>query len=317
MKETIGKNSDMISRYERARVFEQEALTKNMALNATIFPKWIEGHDCFVYERETMTGKDYRLVDADDGTEKEAFNHLALSQALSEASGKDVEANNLPIDNVSLSITKNQINFEAFNKSWSYSLISQSCEKLSNHPPHWLLSPDRKKAAFTRDYNLWLKDLETGAEYALTRDGEVHNAYASLPEKNDLVSEFSPPVTYFQAPQMLWSPDSKQLFTMQTDERHVLTFPVTEYVPQGQDIRPRSWQPHYPLPGDENTVSFRMLVINIEARIAVEAKYPKVLDTGVIPGPFMRKRTWWSKDSKTVYFVDMSRYEKEARIVAF
>ena len=308
--------SDILSRYERARIFEQEALTKTMALNATIFPKWIDGYDCFIYARETKTGKEYRLVDADERTEIEAFDHMAFSRALSKASGKKVDVSFLSVNNLRLSFKKNLIKFEAYGMSWCFCLISQRCKKISKNPPHWLLSPDGKKAVYTRDYNLWLKDLDSGEEYALTKDGERHNAYASLPEKVDLVSEFSPPVAYFQSPQMLWSPDSKQLFTMQTDERQVLSLPVTEYVTQGQDIRPRSWQPHYALPGDESIVGFRMIVIDVEAKLVVDTKYPMVLDTGVMPGLFMRKRSWWSKDCKTVYFVDMSRYEKEARIVA-
>ena len=317
LNENITDIDRLKGRYERARVLEQESLTKTMALNSSLYPKWITGSDSFIYERETRFGKEYRLVDALAATDCPAFNHLALAQALIELSGQQIDGNDLPISEVSVSLSPVGIEFDAFEKRWRFHSDQGICEELSVNPPDWLISPDGQKAVFSRDYNLWIKDLGNNEEYALTTDGEYHNAYGAIPERADLVSEFAPPVPYSQLPQALWSPDSKKLFTMQIDERQVTPIPVTAYVPSDGSVRPQFWQPRYALPGDKHIVEYRMLVLDIESRNTINPNYPKVLDTGVIPGPFLRKRTWWSSNSKVAYFVDMSRYEKQAQVVAF
>ena len=315
MKKRESKTDQLNYRYERARLFEQEALSKTLALNSSLYPKWIEGTDCFVYERETKTGKEYRLIDALATTDNIAFDHIALAHTLSQASGEKANAESLPICQVNVCPSRTKIEFEAFNKHWCFHSRKGVCEEILVHPSHWLISPDGKKAAFVRDYNLWVRDLICDTEQPLTYDGKHHYAYATIPERADLVSEFAS-LQQPQLPQALWSPDSKKLFTMQTDERQVTPIPVTAYVPSDGSVRPKSWQPRYALPGDKHIVEYRMLTLDIESGSAIEARYPRVLDVGVVPSPFLRKRVWWSSDSRTAYFVDMSRCEKQARVVA-
>lgn len=315
MTQLENKPDEVRSRYERARLLEQETLTKTMALNASLYPKWLEGNDCFVYERETKTGKEYRLIDVLTKTDNPAFDHTDLADALSQAAGEKADAENLPICQVNVYPSRARVEFDAFDKHWCFHSGKGDCEEVLVHPPHWLISPDGKKAAFVRDYNLWISDLVCDTEQALTHDGEHHYAYGTMPERADLVSEFAS-LRQPQLPQALWSPDSKKLFTMQTDERQVARIPVTSYVPCDGSVRPQSWQPRYALPGDKQIVEYRMLTLDIESGSAVGARHSRVLDVGVVPGPFLRKRVWWSGDSRTAYFVDMSRCEKQARVVA-
>ncbi|WP_255702651.1 DPP IV N-terminal domain-containing protein [Antarcticibacterium sp. 1MA-6-2] len=42
-----------------------------------------------------------------------------------------------------------------------------------------VVSPDGKNAVFIRDWNLWMKNLETGAETQLTTDGTENFGYAT------------------------------------------------------------------------------------------------------------------------------------------
>ena len=303
-------------RYDRAREFEQASLTNKMVLNASLYPKWIGKSDRFIYELETEGGKVYRVVDALVASENAAFNHQQLAEALSKVTGQYADEKNLPIAQVNIDPESACVDFDAFGKRWRFHPRDNICKELAVNPAHWVISPDGKKAVFIRKYNIWIQDLRNNEEYALTSDGECHYSYGLIPERADLVSGFAKPLPYPLTPQGIWSPDSKKFFTFQTDERRVLPLPINNYIPQGESIRPQSWQPRYALPGDQHIVEYRMLVLDIENRQSINVGYPKVLDTGVIPGPFMRNRAWWSSDSKIAYFVDMSRYEKQARVVA-
>ena len=64
--------------------------------------------------------------------------------------------------------------------------------------PDAITSPDGTKAAFIRDHNLWLRDLETGAETPLVSDGVEDYGYAT--NNAGWVKRDSPV--------LLWSPDS-------------------------------------------------------------------------------------------------------------
>ena len=63
-----------------------------------------------------------------------------------------------------------------------------------------VLSPDGKRAAFIKDYNLWVRDTATGKETQLTKDGVKDFGYATD----------NAGWTKSDRPVLLWSPDSKR-----------------------------------------------------------------------------------------------------------
>ncbi|NJX17509.1 DPP IV N-terminal domain-containing protein, partial [Tamlana crocina] len=72
-----------------------------------------------------------------------------------------------------------------------------------------VLSPDGNKVVYIKDWNLWLRNLETGEEKQLTTDGEENFGYATDNagwRKSD-------------RPIVLWSPDSKKVATYKQDQR--------------------------------------------------------------------------------------------------
>ena len=73
------------------------------------------------------------------------------------------------------------------------------------------MSPDGKKAIFICDWNLWIKDVATGAERQLTSDGVKDFGYATS----------NAGWTTSAAASLSWSPDSKKIATQQQDERQV------------------------------------------------------------------------------------------------
>jgi len=70
------------------------------------------------------------------------------------------------------------------------------------------LSPDKKKAAFIRAFNLWIRDMDTGKETQLTTDGVKDYGYAT---HNAGWIQSDDPI-------LVWSPDSKKIATFQQDQ---------------------------------------------------------------------------------------------------
>src|SRR5262245_46934317 len=72
-------------------------------------------------------------------------------------------------------------------------------------------SPDGKKSAYIKNFNLYVKDLATGKETQLTTDGVKDFGYATDNagwKKSDRAI-------------VVWSPDSTRIATFQQDERNV------------------------------------------------------------------------------------------------
>ena len=82
-----------------------------------------------------------------------------------------VDPFDLPFTFVTISAEKKgraiQVSFKALEKFWRFDIESSSLKEIAE-PPCLPLSPDGKKTAFVRDNNIWVKDLSSGEEQALT-----------------------------------------------------------------------------------------------------------------------------------------------------
>ena len=117
--------------------------------------------------------------------------------------------------------------------------------------------------------------------------------------------------------ELLWSPDSRKLFTVQTDDRQVRSLPSIDYVPQDGTVAPRAVECRYALPGDQHITQYRLLVIDVSTSKETVVQYPMLDDSFVCLGPFSGNRAWWCNTSDTAYFIDMSRGQKVVSVVAF
>ena len=316
------EDNPMLARYRRAEALEHAGFDESMVLNAQISPHWIGNSDCFWYRRSSRKSPEstaeivteYRLVDATTGTNTEAFDHDVLAKALAKAANQSVEALALPIDNLEFTQQHNSVSFDAFDRRWQFDGTIKPVEKSQTHPAHWLVSPDGTQAAFVKNHNLWVRDLASGEERTLTRDGQLHYAYASQPEGRNLVGGMFG-AEDLARPEALWSPDSRQLFTLQTDEREVRSLPSMLYVPQDGTVAPRVYERKYALPGDKHVVHYRMLVIDVATASETAVDYPSIADSLVWLCPFSGNLAWWSGDGRYAYFVEVTRGQKTARVV--
>ena len=104
-------------------------------------------------------------------------------------------------------------------------------------------SPDGTRIAFVRGFNLYLMDLSSGREQALTQDGKENEIVNGAPDW--LYWEeiwHRNPTGYW------WSPDGKSIAYYRFDEHDVPAHPIVD---EGVRIPRVGWQ-KYPKPGDTN-----------------------------------------------------------------
>ena len=320
------------TQYQRAKNLLQNYGPATIVANATVFPIWIEGTNSFWYERDINLSKntecpdqplkpwdrEYRLVNAKNKTNRQAFDPTPLASALAQALGKTVDKHQLPITDAQFQLDSSEqvdtIRFKAFNKSWLYNPLSDELleKPLGFDPGQGLLSPDGKAYLFTQNHNLYLYDLASGEERALTEDGEEHYPYAVVGNGWGIDMH-----TLGSAVQARWSPDSQRVLTVQRDSRQVKTLPIVEHVPQDGSLRPKLHSLKIALQGDEHIPEYRLVAIDLASGRLQAAHYPKLPIVRNSGGFFDSHLGWWAADSKRAYFVELERGYRTARVVEF
>lgn len=313
---TNTENKTVEARYQRAQTLLGGFGSTQLVQNATLYPVWIGDSDNFWYERETRkgkngVGKEYRLVNAQTATNNTAFNHQALAATLAEVVKEEVDANNLPLNKMKMDLQGKalMLRFIAYDKYWQFETETETLTTIKAPAEDFSLSPDGQYQVFKRDFNLWVRHLDNGEERALTHDGEEEYGYAiagsawGQPDGCGL--------------HIRWSPDSKQIFTVQKDLRQVKTLPTMQHVPRNGSVRPTVTYAKVAYPGDEHVEQFRLLAINIESGHLQEANYRRIPTVRWCDGYFNANQGWWGADNRLAYFVDMERDYKTVRVVEF
>ena len=292
--------------YHRAQAM---MLAEEQVRNGAIFPHWVNTSR-FWYERATQADREYVLVDASSGARDILFGKSQIAAALASALGADVNAADVILANLQIDEDGKQATLDAFGESWAWDVRSARLARADKAlDRNWLISPDERLAAFVRDANLWIRDLASGAERALTSDGTARNSYGDAPSATriDRARVGAPP-------EALWSPDSTKLLTVQTDERHVPDLPLVAFAP-ADGSRPYIVENPTSLPGDAKPVEFRVVVIAVDTGQQTEARYPRLSAVRMNDTIFAARLSWWSKDSRTAWFVDVERFERAAHVV--
>jgi dipeptidyl-peptidase-4 len=197
-----------------------------------------------------------------------------------------------------------KIQFQAFNKVFIYDLASS---KLVSYEPERsivgvrgrsygdVLSPDLKYRAFTRDYNLYVKDM-SGTETALTVDGneDLRNGFPDWVYPEELGQ--------YQA--FWWSPDSKKIAFMQFDEKPVTKYPIVH------DVQPiPSYELlGYPKPGGNNPI-VRLFVVDVASKKIVRLETGDDLDVYLYRGQ-------WTNDSAEFTYHRLNRLQNKIEVFA-
>lgn len=277
------------------------------------------GH--FWYRDRGADGAEFEVVDPARGTKVAAFDREKLAPAISDAmQGKmKLDARHLAITDLALedggsaavvnvdgetircelqNAVKCQVVAVPVKDAVAARLFSESHGVAEAD-----ISPDGKKIAFIRDYNLWVRDMTTGKETQLTRDGVKDFGYAT---DNAGWQQTDSAI-------VAWSPDSKKIATFQQDQRkdgEMYLVPVTNGHPAL-----KAWK--YPLVGDANVTMIERVIIDVDKRKVIRLKMPPDQHRSTLCDDVSCEptKTWddvqWSEDGKHLAFVSTSRDHKQ------
>jgi dipeptidyl aminopeptidase/acylaminoacyl peptidase len=165
-------------------------------------------------------------------------------------------------------------------------------------------SPDGKRIAFVREYNLWVRDAATGDETQLTTDGAKDYGYATN----------NAGWTKSDRPVLLWSPDSTKIATFQHDGRRVGEMYLVSTRVGHPELQ--AWK--YPLPGDEHIFTIERVILDVIAKTVVRLEMPPDPHRSSLCDHVVCRGEWvdvqWSPDAKQIAFVSTTRDHKREQL---
>ncbi len=296
--------------YARAEGFLSQ-YTSPLVYRDAVRPNWI-ADTSFWYDVSTPDGHEFILVNTEAGTRDRAFDHEALARAISQATDSSYSAMNLPFSSFEY-ISDSKIAFSGDGYAIECDIARYQCEaeaagrqnggnsffgRLSND----VTSPDGTKEAFVRDYNMWVRDLETEKETQLTDDGEEYFGYGTS----------NAGWTKSDRPVLEWSPDSRKIATFQHDGRGVGMMYLVSTASGHPDLE--AWQ--YPMPGDSVIFRIERVILDVETNEMVRLDMPADQHRSTITDHIAYRGGWadidWSEDGSELAFVSSSRDHKDA-----
>ena len=252
--------------YARAELFLRESVLP-LVTGMSVQPMWLSG-DRFGYRNTTRSGSQFILVDPSKGT------RVPCSPETDRCGG---------------ALDPREV-----------SRVQAGAQRAFGTRPE-SVSPDGKRAAFIRSYNLWVRDIASARETQLTTDGQKDFGYAT--DNAGWIKS--------DRPVLIWSPDSKKIATFQQDDRLVGEMYLVNTKVGHPELS--AWK--YPLPGDSVIATIARVVINVDT--------PRVIRFQMPPDPhrstlcdhvICRGSEWadveWYPDGSHVAFVSTSRDHK-------
>lgn len=244
--------------------------TRNLVSGDQVEPRWIEGSDRFWYRNHVLDGHTFVLVDPAAGTRRPAFDHDRLAASLSMAADTSYVGKKLPFEEFELVDGDRSIRFFVGDSlRWTCDIVAYRCtgpDSVPQPPVSEVESPDGRWVAFSRDENLWVRNIESGRETRLSSDGEQDWGYA-VPTEGCCNAVTSRKRKREQPPVLAWSADSRKIATHRFDERDVRVMALLETNVEG----PVLWTYHNALPGDSVIPKWDVYVFDVTAGTGVRA----------------------------------------------
>ncbi|MDD3281634.1 MAG: DPP IV N-terminal domain-containing protein, partial [Bacteroidales bacterium] len=159
-------------------------------------------------------------------------------------------------------------------------------------------SPDCSKIAFVRDNNLFVKDLVSKQETAVTTDGKFNHVLNGIAdwvyeEELDMSQAFT------------WSPDGKHLAYLRFDETRVKEFSMVMW----GELYPESYRYKYPKAGEDNSL------VDVFIYQVDNAQHTKV-DMGDNSNSYI-PRLYWLPNAAELVILKMNRHQNKLEFFAY
>ncbi|HVF48840.1 MAG TPA: S9 family peptidase [Pyrinomonadaceae bacterium] len=176
------------------------------------------------------------------------------------------------------------------NDLFYYSFGSDRAVRLTNSPEEEVgeeFSPDGEFVSYVRDSNLYVVEVDTQRERALTNDGgpKTLNGRLDWVYQEEIYGRGN-----FKG--YWWSPDSKRLVYLRIDESPVHPYTVVDHIPHIQDLEVTA----YPLAGDPNP----KVKLGIVDAVGGATRWVDTLKYET--GEFLIVRVGWTPDSRKVVY---------------
>lgn len=224
-------------------------------------PTWLS-ESLFWYSVNAPEGTEHRLVNTETLAVSPLYDRDRLAAALDALDAETaVSSGNLVISQITVSDDARFMEFRHDGGLWyvdldTYEVQPQKPDTV-DAPRNAVFSPDRRYAAFIREYNLWVRDMFTGDDMQLTTDGSHRFGYATD----------SQGWTRSDRPILKWSREGYMISTYQLDERNVPEMHILRTA-QG---RPElvSWPYAIPSDPDDQVPMHHRVVIDVENQVLV------------------------------------------------
>jgi dipeptidyl-peptidase-4 len=260
--------------YGRAERFMSYNTTP-LVFGTAVRPTWLPD-DRFWYRSVAPTGSELIVVDPVKATRTRVFDEPRLTGAVTTALGASADALRQASTTTSYSTDGRMITVNIAGRSVSCDVETTRCGAAvddrergaaggrggrggragggggrgATRAPE-TLSPDGKRGAFIRDWNLWMRDVATNREVQLTTDGVKDFGYATD----------NAGWTSSDRALLIWSPDSKKIATFQQDQRGVGEL----YLVPTALGHPKLTVQKYPLVGDSIVPVIHRVIIDVSA----------------------------------------------------
>ncbi len=284
----------------------------SLVVGGQVNPTWTPDGK-FYYRATRSDGVSWILVDPAKKKSAPLFDHTKLTAAVNTASGGSYTANALPFMSVDLSPKRDTASFNLAGKRYACALKAYICAvagaagteampMMGRRGPRGLdvPSPDGKLTAFIKNWNLYVRDVATGAETQLTTDGVENFGYATdnagWVHSNRAI--------------LKWSPDSKKIATQQQDDRTLSNFYMVRY--QVGAPRLESWK--YPFPGDSVVSMIQRVVIDVPSKTIVRLKMAPDFHRAMLGDDISMDDYQWKDDGSMLAIASTPRDHKSATL---
>lgn len=298
-----------IDDYNRAVGYLYENYNNKKVFNLNIRANWFPDSTGMWYINQSLDNKKYLKVTLPDQVQSELFDHQKLAQILSDSLDSDIEGNNLPISKIQYKSSV-ELNITAKGKTFllnteTYSLASPPIDEATNEFEK--VSPDSKWIAYSKDYNLYVKSMESEEVKQLSKSGKKRYEYASWYGWDDIMEgENGERPKHFYVE---WSKNNEWLAASICDMRSAQKMYLLDWSIDSL-YRPKLLSYYRGSPGDTSMVYMEPAFFNIGTGKEIKVDLPRSTHINSI-------NVTWSETPSKVYLTRQNRGYKSINIYAF